>query len=107
MNGSISSQQVKELQFFVLTAPVDVALTAMGKLKINTSCRGYSKSTLLQTYSVITVNSSTQAKDLMSEVNLEYEYCEELSMKFNLSSTYLNKHFKHMVSYLDDENCKS
>jgi hypothetical protein len=34
MNGSISSQQVKELQFFVLTTPVSVALTGMGKLRI-------------------------------------------------------------------------
>ena len=43
--------------------PAEVALTGMGKLRINTNCRGYSKSALLQTHSVVTVNSSMQAKD--------------------------------------------
>jgi hypothetical protein len=79
--------------------PVDVTLPEMDKLRINTSHRSYSKSTLLRTYSVITVQYN---QDLMSEVNLEYGYCDELSTKFNLSSTYLNKNFKHMVSHLDD-----
>jgi hypothetical protein len=38
----------------------------------------------------------------MSGVNFEYEFCEELGMKFNLSSIYLNAVFKHTVSHLDD-----
>jgi hypothetical protein len=76
----------------------------MGKLGINTSCRGYSKYALSQTHSVITVNSLIQAKDLMSEVNLEYECCEQLSMKFNRSSIHLNTYFKNIISHFDDLN---
>jgi hypothetical protein len=38
----------------------------------------------------------------MSKVNLEYQCCEELSMKFNLSSIHLNTDFKHTVSHVDD-----
>jgi hypothetical protein len=88
-------------------APVNVALSGISKLGINTSCKGYSKSSLLQTHSVVTVNNSIQAKDLMSEVKLEYECCEELSIKLNISSIHLNANFKHMVSHLDDLNIAS
>lgn len=38
----------------------------------------------------------------MSRVNLEYDCCEELGMKFNISSILLNSNFKHIVSHLDD-----
>jgi hypothetical protein len=69
---------------------VDVTLTGVGKLAINANCKGYSKSAVLQTHSIVTVNSSTQAKDLMSGVNFEYECCEELGVKFNLSTIHLN-----------------
>jgi hypothetical protein len=88
-------------------APVNVALTGMGKLGININCRGYSESALLQTRSVVTVNSSIQAKDLMSGVNFEHECCEELGMKFNLSSIHLNTNSKHIASHLDDLNIAS
>lgn len=87
--------------------PAEVALTGMGKLRMNTNCRGYNKSVLLQTHSVVTVNSSMQAKDLMSGVNLEYECYEELGMKINLSSIHLNTNSKHIVSHLDDLNIAS
>jgi hypothetical protein len=107
MNGFISSQQVKVLQFSVLTAPVDVALTGMGKLGININCRGYSKSAVLQTHSVVSINSSVQAKDLMSIVNFEYECFEELGMKFNLSSIHLTTNSTHIVSHLDALNIAS
>jgi hypothetical protein len=56
----------------------------MGKLGINANCKGYSKSALLQTHSVVTAISSIQANDLMSGVNFEYECCEELGMSLVL-----------------------
>jgi hypothetical protein len=87
--------------------PVDVVLSGTGKLGINSSCRGYSKSVVLHPHSATTVNSSIQSKDLTSEVNLEYECCEELSTKINLSSIHLNTNFKHIVSHLDDLNIAS
>jgi hypothetical protein len=102
----------KQRIYFILTsesiaihctdrASVDVALTGVDKLGINANCRDYSKSALLQTHSVITVNSSIQAKDLMSRLNFEYECW------FNLSSIYLNTNSKHIVSHLDDLNIGS
>jgi hypothetical protein len=84
--------------------PVDVTLTGIGKLAINANCKGYSKSAVLQTHSIVTVNSSIQAKDLKSGVNFEYECCEELGVKFNLSTVHLNTNYEHIVSHFNDLN---
>jgi hypothetical protein len=82
--------------------PVDVTLTEIEKLGIVAGCRGYSKSALLQTHSVSTINGTKYESDIMSKVNLKYDCCEELGVKFNISSIRLNTNFKHIVSNLDD-----
>ena len=38
----------------------------------------------------------------MSKVHLEYDCCEELHVKFNISTLNLNTSFKHIISHLDD-----
>jgi hypothetical protein len=38
----------------------------------------------------------------MSRVRLEYDCCEEMSAKINISTIRLNNSFKHIVSHLDD-----
>jgi len=38
----------------------------------------------------------------MSKVHLEYDCCEELHVKFNISTLNLNTSFKQIVSHLDD-----
>jgi hypothetical protein len=43
----------------------------------------------------------------MSKVNLDFDCCEELGMKFNISSVHLNTSFKHIVSHLNDLNIAS
>jgi len=40
--------------------------------------------------------------DFLSKVNLEYDCCEWLNVKVNLSSVHMNTSFKHLVSHLDD-----
>jgi hypothetical protein len=88
-------------------APIDVVLTGIGKLDITSGCRGYSKIALLQTQSVIAINSSEYENDLMSKANLDFDCCEELGIKFNISSIHLNASFKHIVSHFDDLNIAS
>jgi hypothetical protein len=68
-------------------APVDMALRGTGKLGINSTCRGYSRSVMLQPHSAINVNNSIQPKDLMSGVNFEYECCEHLKSLTSLPGT--------------------
>jgi hypothetical protein len=86
-------------------APIDVVLTGIGKLGFTSECRGYSKIALLQTH--IAINSSEYENDLMSKANIDFDCCEELGMKFNISSIHLNTSFKHIVSHLDDLNITS
>jgi hypothetical protein len=57
--------------------------------------------------SVIAINSSEYENDLMSKANLDFDCCEELGMKFNVSSIHLSTSFKHIVSHLDDLNIAS
>jgi hypothetical protein len=38
----------------------------------------------------------------MSRVRLEYDCCEEMSAKINISTIRFNNSFKHIVSHLDD-----
>jgi hypothetical protein len=83
-------------------APTDVTLTGIGKLGIVAGCRGYSKSALLQTHSVSTINGTKYESDIISKVNLEYDCYEELGVKFNISSIRSNSNFEHIMSNLDD-----
>jgi hypothetical protein len=38
----------------------------------------------------------------MSRVHFEYDCCEELNVKLNISTVILNNSFKYIVSHLDD-----
>jgi len=39
---------------------------------------------------------------MSTRVHLEYDCCEELNVKFNISTIPLNNSFRHIVSHLDD-----
>jgi len=41
----------------------------------------------------------------MTRVHLEYECCEELNVKFNISTVSLNTSLEHIVSHLDYLDC--
>jgi hypothetical protein len=82
--------------------PVDVIVSRVGKLGISTDCKGYRKSALFQTHSVLDVSNPGYESDFMFRVHLEYDCCEELNVKFNISTIHLNNSFKHIVSHLDD-----
>jgi len=52
--------------------------------------------------SILDVGNSGYESDFMSRVHLEYDCCEELNVKFHISTVSLNTSFKHTVSHLDD-----
>ena len=53
--------------------PVDVIESGIGKLGINENCKGYGKSVLFQTHSILDASNQGYESDFMSKVNLEYE----------------------------------
>jgi len=56
MNGFISSPQVRALQYYVWKPPVDVIVSGIGKLRINPNFKGYGKSALFQTHSLLSAS---------------------------------------------------
>jgi hypothetical protein len=82
--------------------PVDVIISRVGKLGISAGCKGYGKSALFQTHSILDVSNLGYESDFMSRVQLEYDCYEELNVKFNISTIRLNNSFKQIVSHLDD-----
>jgi hypothetical protein len=82
--------------------PVDVTLSGIGKLGISPNCKGYGKSALFQTHSVLDIDKPGYESDIMSKVHLKYDCCEGLHVKVNLSTIHVNTSFKHILSHLDD-----
>jgi hypothetical protein len=84
--------------------PVDVitSISGIGKLGISAICKGFGKSALFQTHSILNVDKPGYGSDFMSRVHLEYECCEELKVKFNISTISLNTSLNHIVSCLDN-----
>jgi hypothetical protein len=82
--------------------PVDVLVLGIGKLGISAYCKGYGKCALFQTHSILDVGNPGFEGDFMTRVHLEYDCCEEINLKFNISTVSLNTSFKHIVSHLDD-----
>jgi hypothetical protein len=76
--------------------PIDIALHGAGKLSIQAGCKGYSQSALLQTTSVIQVNTSKFGGDLLSKVQSHYDCGENLGN----SKYYLLKESPNMPSRL-------
>ena len=82
--------------------PIDIVVSGIGKLGINSNCKGFGKSALFQTHSILNLNTAGYESDFLSRANLEYDCCEWLNVKVNLSSISINASFKHVVSHLDD-----
>jgi len=83
-------------------SPIDIVVSGVGKLGINANCKGFGKSALFQTHSILNMGAAGYESDFLSKVNLEYDCCEWLNVKVNLSSVHMNTSFKHLVSHLDD-----
>jgi hypothetical protein len=83
-------------------APIDVLVPGIGKLGIHENCKGFGRSAHFQTHAILNLDTPGYGSDFMSKVNLEYDCCEYLNSKTNLSILSLNASFKHIVSHLDD-----
>jgi hypothetical protein len=82
--------------------PIDVLLTGTGKLTIQSSCKGYSLTVLLNTKNNIRVNASKYGGDLLSKVESQFECCESFGISGNLSHIELDMKLKHIVSHVED-----
>jgi hypothetical protein len=80
---------------------LDVTIAVVGKITLNSGCKGYSSFALLQT-SVIVKAKSMKKEDILSKVNFDFDCLEELGIRFNTSSFPINLEFKHVASHLDD-----
>ena len=76
--------------------PVDVNFKGVGKLQIYKGCKGYGATAIL--YSSFNIgNTSTRVKgDFLSQVTLQYDCCEELGMKINLSKLTMDLTYKKL-----------
>jgi hypothetical protein len=86
----------------VLHATVDITVSGVGKLGINADCKGFGKSALFQIHSISNMDSAGYDSDFLSKVHLEYDCCEGLNEKVNISTISVNTSFKHVVSHSDD-----
>jgi hypothetical protein len=77
-------------------------VSGIGKLGINANCKGFGKSALFQTHSVLNVDCASYDGNFLSKVHLEYDCCEGLNEKVNISTLKVNTSFHHVVSHLDD-----
>jgi hypothetical protein len=76
-----------------------VIVSGVGKLGISADCEDYGKSALFQTHSILDLSNPGYESDFMPRLYLEYDCCEELNVKFNISTIRLNNSFKHCVSF--------
>jgi hypothetical protein len=82
--------------------PVDVTISGIGKLGIHANCKGFGKSALFQTHSILNLGSTGYESNILFRVHLEYDCCKGLAVKVNISTIHVNTSFKHVVSHLDD-----
>jgi hypothetical protein len=82
--------------------PIDVSLKGIGKLHINSGCKGYSSTALLQTSFTVTSNTSMNGGDLLTQIPFHLDCREELTEKINFSNIHLDMKFRQVVSHLDD-----
>jgi hypothetical protein len=77
---------------------VHITVSGIGKLGISANCKGFGKSALFQTHSVLNVDSASYDGNFLSKVHC----CEGLNEKINISTLKVNTSFHHIVSHLDD-----
>ena len=82
--------------------PVDVNFKGMGKLQIYKGCKGYGATAILHSSFKVGNTSTREKGDLLSQVTLPYDCCEELGMHINLSKLTMDLAYKKTVSHLDD-----
>jgi hypothetical protein len=83
------------------TRLVDTVLQGAGKLRINSGCKGFNTSVLLQVSFTVMSNVSLKG-DFLTQIPLQYDCYLELRREFNRSHLSLDVQFKQTVSHFDD-----
>jgi hypothetical protein len=65
--------------------PVDVPLKGTGRLSVDPTCKGYSRTALLQLLRAVNVNTSLAKAHRLAQIQLHNECCKELGTRFNIS----------------------
>lgn len=74
----------------------------VGKITISPGCKGYSVTAVLQANSLIVSNITKGGGSIISRIPLQYDCCEELGVRFNLSHVSLHVTHKRIISHFDD-----
>jgi hypothetical protein len=82
--------------------PVGITISGIRRLGLSPECKGFGKSVLFQTHSVLNLGVEGYESDFLSKVLLDYDCFEALNVKVNLSAISVNTSFKYVVSHIDD-----
>jgi hypothetical protein len=76
---------------------------AAGRLSIDSTCKGYyNRAALLQYLRSVKTNDSSAKENILVQVQLNNECCEQLGTRVNLSKLNLNLNFRQTISHADD-----
>jgi hypothetical protein len=82
--------------------PVDVPLKGAGKLAVDPTSKGYSRTALLQPLHAVNVDTSLTKEHRLVQIQLQNACCEELGTRVNMSKVNLNFNFRQTASHADD-----
>jgi hypothetical protein len=80
--------------------PVDITLNGVGKISLNTGCKGYTSFAFLQASTKVKAK-RVRGEDLLSQIPIDIDCLEDLGIPSNISIASINLNFKHIVSHLD------
>jgi hypothetical protein len=83
--------------------PLDVTLIGVGKITLNSGCKGYSSMALLQTSGLVKAK-DVRKEDIISRIQIDLDCLEEIGIRFNTSNSPIDLEFRHVASHLDDLN---
>jgi hypothetical protein len=82
--------------------PVDIPLKGVGKLSVDSNCKGYRRAALLQPLRIGKANKSIERENRLVQVEMHNDCCEDLGTRVDLSKLRLNLSFRQTVSHAED-----
>jgi hypothetical protein len=83
--------------------PLDVALTGVGKIILNSGCKGYSSMAFLQTSGLVKVKYLNK-EDIISRIQMDLDCLEEIGIRLNTYNSSIDLEFIYATSNVDDLN---
>jgi hypothetical protein len=82
--------------------PIDVTVRGTGKFYVYPGCQAYSATAILYGNAIINNSSTFENGDLLSQITVQYDCCEEAGERVNLSQLTLNLAPARTIALLDD-----